>query len=134
VPRITATGYGHWITFPFEPDNYVGFVYRITNITTHEFYIGKKLLHRTKKLPPLKGKKNKRLSKVPSDWETYTSSSKTLNQMIDDLGDHLFRFEILELHTSKFDLGVAEFCCIAQYIKDPGNLNQFIGFKGSIKK
>lgn len=128
------TNKGHWLTHDFNPDDYVGFVYKITSMVDGTFYIGKKLLHRTKKLPPLKGKKNKRHIKQQSDWETYTSSSKEMNNSIATHGDNNHMFEILELHSTKLDLGVAEFCCIAQYMKDPKNINRFIGFKSVITK
>ena len=128
------TNQGHWITFPFDPNDYVGFTYRITCMDTQKFYVGKKLLWRTKKLPPLKGKKNKRHSKVPSDWETYTSSSREMNESIDKYGDYAHTFEITGLYKTKFDLGMAEFKEIAEVMYDPKNINYYIGFKGSIQK
>ena len=42
------------------PDEYEGFVYLITNKTTGQKYIGKKLAKFKTTKPPLKGKKNKR--------------------------------------------------------------------------
>ena len=56
-------------------DNYLGFVYNITNLTNNRQYIGKKLLKRTK-TKKVKGKKKKTL--VESDWKEYYGSNKDL--------------------------------------------------------
>ena len=50
------------------PEGYIGFVYIITNKTTGQKYIGKKLAQFKRTKPPLKGKKLKRRSTVESDW------------------------------------------------------------------
>ena len=50
------------------PEGYIGFVYLITNLTTGQKYIGKKLAQFKRTKPPLKGKKLKRRSTVESDW------------------------------------------------------------------
>jgi len=42
------------------PEEYEGFVYLITNLTTGQKYIGKKLAKFKTTKPPLKGKKNQR--------------------------------------------------------------------------
>ena len=60
------------------PDNIEGFVYLITNTTNNRKYIGKKLAKFKKTKPPLKGKKNKRRSKIESDWRDYWGSSDHL--------------------------------------------------------
>jgi len=39
------------------PEGYIGFVYLITNLTTGQKYIGKKLAQFKRTKPPLKGKK-----------------------------------------------------------------------------
>ena len=41
------------------PDGSIGFIYKITNTETSEYYIGKKSLHNHRTLPPLKGYKRK---------------------------------------------------------------------------
>ena len=61
------------------PDDYEGFVYLITNTTTGQKYIGKKLAKFKTTKPPLKGKKNKRRGTKESDWKTYWGSSDRLN-------------------------------------------------------
>lgn len=58
------------------PDGCIGFVYRITNLDTQEFYIGKKNIYANRTLPPLKGYKRKRKITKESNWLSYRSSSE----------------------------------------------------------
>ena len=64
------------------PEDKEGFVYRITERSTGKIYVGIKKFWATKKLKPLKGKKNKRHRRVESDWRTYNSSNKELQMKI----------------------------------------------------
>ena len=77
------------------PDEYEGFVYLITNTTTGQKYIGKKLARFKTTKPPLKGKKNKRRGYKESDWRTYYGSSDRLNADVAELGSDKFTREIL---------------------------------------
>ena len=77
------------------PDDCEAFVYLITNTTNDKKYIGKKLAKFKKTRPPLKGKKNKRRSKVESDWKDYWGSSDHLQQDVQELGEDKFTREIL---------------------------------------
>ena len=64
---------GHWNhSFILTPDNSFGFIYYIENKLNGKKYIGKKQYFSYKA-----GKKHKE-----SDWKTYTSSSKYLNEDI----------------------------------------------------
>ena len=56
------------------PEDCEAFVYLITNTTNGMKYVGKKLAKFRKTRPPLKGKINKRRSKVESDWRDYWGS------------------------------------------------------------
>ena len=85
-----------------------GFIYVITNLTNNKKYIGKKQIKSVKKLKPLKGKKNKRHFDIETDWKTYTSSSNDLNIDIQALGMDKFKFEIIKLCDSKFELSYYE--------------------------
>lgn len=77
------------------PEDCEAFVYLITNTTNNRKYIGKKLAKFKKTRPPLKGKKNKRRSKVESDWKDYWGSSDHLQQDVQQLGENKFTREIL---------------------------------------
>jgi len=48
-------------------EDYVGFVYLITDLTNGKKYVGKKLFVSKRKLPPLKGKTRKRTVIKESD-------------------------------------------------------------------
>ena len=79
---------GHWKNpqrLKLDPDNSFGFVYLIVNVLTGRRYIGKKQYHRYSK-----GRRGK-----VSDWKSYTSSSKLVNEDIKQLGKCNFHFEIL---------------------------------------
>ena len=90
------------------PQDVVGFVYIITNTTNDRQYIGKKLAKFSRTKPPLKGKKNKRRTKVESDWKDYYGSSDELNEDIGTLGKDNFKREILFYCYSKSELSYIE--------------------------
>ena len=90
------------------PQDVVGFVYIITNTTNDRQYIGKKLAKFSRSKPPLKGKKNKRRTKVESDWKDYYGSSDELNEDIGILGKDNFKREILFYCYSKSELSYIE--------------------------
>lgn len=102
---------GHWSTSLVLEDAETmpyGFIYMITNLTSGRKYIGKKQCLSTKKMPPLKGKKNKRHRVIETDWKTYTSSSNELNEDIHKLGKEKFSFRILKWCNSKWELSYFE--------------------------
>jgi len=99
---------GHWTAaFPIEELAF-GFIYVITNTVSGKKYIGKKQMKSVKKLKPLKGKKNKRHFDVETDWREYMSSSNDLQADIVALGKDKFKFEIVKLCNSKWELSYFE--------------------------
>lgn len=96
------------------PEDCVGFVYLITNLTNDRKYIGKKLAKFSKtstKTVTLKNgtkKKKKIRSKVDSDWLEYYGSSIELNKDIETLGREQFTREILYFCKSKAECSYVE--------------------------
>ena len=101
---------GHWKTdLLLETSNKpYGFIYEITCISNSKKYIGKKQCLTLLKRKPLKGKKNKRIEEKETDWRTYTSSSRELNEDIVNFGKDKFEFQIIKWCYSKFDLAYSE--------------------------
>lgn len=127
--------YGHWeVLEDFDIHDHFGFVYLITNKASNRKYIGQKQFWFAIKRPPLKGRVNKRHDTKESDWKYYTGSSNELNQDIEVMGKDLFKFEILELHGSKWDLSYAENKKIVMEDALPRNdyYNQFLGKIGKV--
>lgn len=99
---------GHWnFNQEFNPDDFVGFVYQITNKITGQKYIGKKFFRNTVRRPVAHRKNKKRIIKE-SNWKEYTGSSKKLNEDIAKIGKENFEFQILSLHESKGTLAYTE--------------------------
>ena len=96
------------------PQGCVGFVYRITNIRSGKFYIGRKILFsNTKKkltkteLSELSGPGRKPISKrviKESNWKDYWGSNKTILEEIKAEGVSPFRKEIIKFCFNKKQL------------------------------
>jgi len=89
-----------------NPEDYIGFVYKITNLTDSKFYVGKKYFWYNKKkkltkkqlaeLPSTPGRKpTHEIIRVESDWKTYWGSSKELLNDINELSPMFFECMIL---------------------------------------
>ena len=96
------------------PEDCVGFVYQITNLTSGRKYIGKKLAkfaktkYRVVKLKNGTKKRKKIREKVDSDWQDYYGSSEALQADIQKLGTENFRRDILYYCYSKAECSYLE--------------------------
>ena len=96
------------------PEDCVGFVYIITNLTNNRKYIGKKLAkfskttYKTVKLKNGTKKKKKIRSKINSDWQEYYGSNLELNKDIEFFGKENFTREILHYCKSKSETSYVE--------------------------
>jgi len=96
------------------PEDCVGFVYLITNITNDRKYIGKKLAkfskttQKTVKLKNGTKKKKKIRTKVDSDWRDYYGSSPELTKDVESQGKDNFKREILYYCKSKSECSYIE--------------------------
>ncbi len=96
------------------PEDCVGFVYIITNLTNQRKYIGKKLAkfskttYRIEKLKNGNKRKKRIRSKIESDWQTYWGSSPELLQDVKLLGTENFTREILYYCKSKAECSYIE--------------------------
>jgi hypothetical protein len=90
------------------PEEFIGFVYLITNTTNDRKYIGKKLTQFKRSKKPLKGRTNKRRYTVESDWKDYYGSSDELSADVERLGKDKFKREIMFWCSSKSQLSYIE--------------------------
>jgi hypothetical protein len=82
------------------PKDCIGFIYKITNTNTNEYYIGKKNIYQRRTLPPLKGYKRKRKVIKESKWQSYRSSNSEVKEWNEDY----ITLEILRFCKSKKSL------------------------------
>ena len=90
------------------PTKAIGFLYKITHIPSGRWYLGRKMLTKSK-VTQSKGVKKK--TKVASDWETYWSSSKEIQELVALEGAQNFTREILIFCDTK-----ATMTCGEEYI------------------
>ena len=89
-------------------EDYVGFVYVITDLTNKKKYVGKKLFQSTSRLAPLKGKTRKRKVVKESDWKDYFGSSDEVKLLVEENGRESFHREIIHLCDSKGEMSYLE--------------------------
>jgi|TARA_R110000744_G_scaffold22140_12_gene56963 hypothetical protein len=82
-------------------NDYIGFVYVITDLSNKKKYVGKKLFNSTRRLAPLKGKTRKRKVVKESDWKNYFGSSEEVKLLVETNGRESFYREIIHLCNSK---------------------------------
>lgn len=94
------------------PEDTFGYIYRITNLETGLYYIGKKQLQskinkklgkkEIAELPTQRGRKvTKKLVISESNWKDYWGSCKPLLEDLKNLGEEKFKREILMICKSK---------------------------------
>jgi hypothetical protein len=103
--------HGQCVTEP--PENYAGYVYRITNVRNGLIYIGKKAFtHSRKTSLSKKARKGTRkrttVKVVDSKWMSYYGSSKRLHEDLQEHGAKYFKREILHLCSSKSEMSYWE--------------------------
>jgi hypothetical protein len=109
----------------FTTDDY-GFIYKITNIESNKFYIGRKsFVHNKKKKltkkeiaeqPITRGRKlTTKVEQVDSGWRKYWGSSKELLADVKLLGEDKFEREILKFCPTKKQLTFYEIQYQIQY-------------------
>ena len=95
-------------------EEYIGFVYIITNLTNNRKYIGKKLAKFAKttvRVVKLKNgsKRKKRIrGKIESDWKDYYGSNDQLSADVAQLGTDKFRRDILYFCKTKAECSYIE--------------------------
>ena len=94
--------------FDNAPDEYIGFVYEITDTETNMKYIGKKKFWSKVTRPPLKGKKNQRRRLKESDWKSYYGSSEVVKELVENTGEWRFERRILRLCKTAGELSYYE--------------------------
>ena len=94
--------------FEDAPEEYIGFVYEITDTETNMKYIGKKKFWSKVTRPPLKGRKNKRRSIKESDWKSYYGSSEVVKELVENTGEWRFERRILRLCKTAGELSYYE--------------------------
>lgn len=130
--------YGHWQSpWKILPDEWFGFVYRIIDRETGKQYLGKKQFH-SRLRKKVKGRKNRKVVHKPSKWETYTGSSRMLNEAIEASGMERFEFHIVSLHETKGSLYYAEILLqfkenVLREKLDNGEPKYYNGLIGAVK-
>jgi len=76
--------------------DYFGFCYILTDLENGMKYIGRKYFHSVRKKKGIR----KRV-RSESDWKTYYSSSKKVQQIVQESGPNRFKREILSLYIKK---------------------------------
>ena len=123
----------------FDPQDYFGFVYKITNLTNSKFYIGKKYFYYTSNvklgkkelaaLPVTRGRKSTTKQVIKeSDWKSYWGSSKELQQDVKELGAEMFECIILKLCKDKKQLTYFEmhYQCVSECLLSNNSYNDNI--------
>lgn len=82
------------------PEEYAGFVYRITNLSNNMKYIGKKILWSRRRVKQ-KGKNRRKIVIKESDWRNYYGSNISLKEEVKKNGPDKYKREILKFCRTK---------------------------------
>jgi len=104
-----------WISWDIiNPEKHFGFVYKITNLKTGKFYIGKKVFWNNKKRKLTKKQLAEQIGpgrkptyeviRTESDWKTYWGSNKQLLADIKEYGEKNFECWIFKQCKTKKEL------------------------------
>lgn len=117
--------------FNSTPDEYQGFVYIITEISTDKKYIGKKNFWKPKTLPINKKRKRRVRTRTESDWREYYSSSHEVVALVEQNGVGNYRRDILKLCKTKGEMSYyeAKFQFEHDVLLREDYYNEFIGCK-----
>jgi len=101
----------HWKykgkTFEVVPEEFLGFVYLITNTISDRKYIGRKYFGTTRRVK-VKGKTRRKVIRKESDWRSYVGSSKSVLADVLSVGISNFKFEILFLGETRGQVNYME--------------------------
>lgn len=120
-----------WLNYPENPQDYIGFIYIIENLTNNKYYIGQKKFLKKTRLKPTKTRKKTKIVWKDNDVEEYYGSSKELLKDIELLGKDQFKKTIIELCTSKWHMSYSELCWQLEFnaIMDPNSYNGIINIR-----
>lgn len=113
------------------PEEYQGFVYKITELDTGMMYIGKKFFWKPKILPKNKMRKRRVRTRVESDWRDYYGSNKLVIQLVEEKGRDNYKREILRMCKTKGECAYYEAKLQFEHdvLLNPKYYNEFIGCK-----
>lgn len=128
--EVKSLSESHWMNLTGIPDpdirDYLGFIYRISNVKEGWYYYGRKQFWR---------KSGKYYTE--SDWRSYCGSSKSLPKYIAASVESDLRFEMLSIFTSKSAIRYGEALSIissgAYEDTDRGVNWSFDGCRGKLK-
>lgn len=118
-------------TFDTTPEEYQGFVYKITELDTGKKYIGKKFFWAPKTLPVTKTRKRRVKTRVESDWKSYYGSSKEVQDRVKLNGEDNYKREIIHLCKTKGDCSYWELYeqMVNHVLLSEDFYNEFVGAK-----
>ena len=99
--------------------DYFGFCYILTDFENGKQYIGRKYFYSVRKKKGIRKK-----VRSESDWKSYYSSSKKIQQMVQESGPNRFKREILSLYKKKGQVNYNETKLLFQHnVLEAANVN-----------